>query len=105
MRSLRIFGLFLCVLALASLAAATGENLGIRDTYRITLVAPVHVGQNVLPAGDYKIRRTMLGQDHLVVFQKVGGKSPEVKVPPGQSKVLTSGVRKEKRKKIRRFTC
>jgi hypothetical protein len=31
MRSLRIFGLFLCVLALASLAAAAGENLGIRD--------------------------------------------------------------------------
>jgi len=34
MRSLRILGLFLCVLALASLAAAAGENLGIRDTYR-----------------------------------------------------------------------
>jgi hypothetical protein len=80
MRSLRILGLFLCVLALASLAAAVGENLGIRDTYRITFVAPVHVGADVLPAGDYKIRHTMVGEDHIMVFQKVGGKSPEVKV-------------------------
>lgn len=80
MRSLRILGLFLCVLALASLAAAAGENLGIRDTYRITFVAPVHVGTDVLPAGDYKIRHTMVGDDHIMVFQQVGKKSPEIKV-------------------------
>jgi len=80
MRSLKILGMLLCVLALVSLAAAAGENLGIRDTYRITFVAPVHVGTDVLPAGDYKIRHTMEGQEHIMVFQHVVGKSAEVKV-------------------------
>jgi len=80
MRSLRIVGMLLCVLALVSLAAAAGENLGIRDTYRITFVEPVHVGADVLPAGDYKIRHTMEGQEHIMVFQHVGGKSAEVRV-------------------------
>ena len=80
MRSLRILGMFLCVLALVSLAAAAAEDLGIRDNYRITFVAPVHVGSDVLPAGDYKIRHTVVGQEHIMVFQLVGAKSPEVKV-------------------------
>ena len=80
MRSLRILGMFLCVLALASLAMAAGENLGIHDNYRITFAAPVHVGTDVLPAGDYKIRHTMEGQEHMMVFQRLGAKTPEVKV-------------------------
>ena len=80
MRSLRILGMFLCVLALVSLAAAAGEDLGIRDNYRITFVAPVHVGTDVLPAGDYKIRHTMEGQEHVMVFQFVGAKRAEIKV-------------------------
>jgi len=80
MRSLRIPGMCLCVLALVSLAVAAGENLGIRDNYRITFVAPVRVGSDVLPAGDYKIRHTMEGQEHIMVFQRVGAKTPEVKV-------------------------
>lgn len=79
MRSFRIVGLFLCLLALVSMATAA-ENLGIRDSYRITFVAPVRVGTDLLPAGDYKIRHTMEGQDHIMVFQSVVGKSPEVKV-------------------------
>ena len=80
MRSFRILGMFLCVLALISLAAAAGANLGIRDSYRVTFVAPVHVGADVLPAGDYKIRHTMEGQEHIMVFQRLEGKSTEVKV-------------------------
>jgi hypothetical protein len=99
MRSLRILGLFLCVLALASPAAAAGENLGVRDTYRITFVAPVHVGTDVLPAGDYKIRHTIVVQDHIMVFRKVEGKSPEVKVK------CPLVALEEKAEKLRRFAC
>lgn len=80
MRSVKVLGMLLCVLALVSLAAAAGENLGIRDTYRITFVAPVQVGTDVLPAGDYKIRHTMVGEEHIMVFQHVGRKSLEIKV-------------------------
>jgi len=80
MRSLKIVGLFLCVLALVSLAAAAGENMGIRDSYRVTFAVPVHVGTDLLPAGDYKIRHTMEGQEHIMVFQRVGAKTPDVKV-------------------------
>jgi hypothetical protein len=38
------------------------------------------VGTDVLPEGHDKIGHTMVGQDHIMVFQKVVGKSSEVKV-------------------------
>jgi hypothetical protein len=79
MRFLKVFGILLCVLALICLAAAGDKNLGIRDSYRIRFAAPIRVGATVLPAGDYTIRHTMEGQEHIMVFQLVGGKGPEVK--------------------------
>lgn len=79
MRVLKILGILLCVLALVALATAGGNNLGIRDSYRVTFVAPIHIGNAVLPAGDYKIRHTMQGEEHIMVFQLANGKGAEVK--------------------------
>lgn len=79
MRSLKVFGLLMCVFALVSMVMAA-ENLGIRDVSRITFAAPVRVGTALLPAGDYVVRHTMEGQEHIMVFQPVRGKGPEVKV-------------------------
>jgi hypothetical protein len=56
------------------------ENLGIRDVSRITFAVPMRVGTALLPAGDYTVRHTMEGQEHIMVFQSVRGKGPEVKV-------------------------
>jgi len=79
MRSLRITGIVLTVLALVSVALAGGTNPGIRDSYKINFDQPVRIGQALLPAGDYTIRHTMEGQDHVMVFQAASGKIAEVK--------------------------
>jgi len=80
----KVFGVVLCAFALAATlvlsAAAEEKNLGIRDVSRVTFVAPMRVGTVLLPAGDYLVRHTMEGQDHIMVFQAVRGKTPEVKV-------------------------
>lgn len=75
MRLLKVLGLCLCLLALASVAmAGENSNTGIRDVRRVTFVAPIRVGTSVLPAGDYVVRHTMEGPEHIMVFQSVHGK-------------------------------
>jgi hypothetical protein len=84
MRSLKVVGILVCVLALGSMALAGGRgndrSMGIRDVSRVTFVAPIRVGGALLPAGDYLVRHTMEGQDHVMVFESVKGKAPETKV-------------------------
>jgi len=79
MRYLKILALFVCLLALVSIGIA-GENFGIRDVSRVTFVAPVRVGTTLLPAGDYVVRHTMEGAEHVMVFQPASGKGQEAKV-------------------------
>lgn len=69
MRFLKVVGLVACVLVGVAMA---GENkLGIREVNRVTFESAVHVGANVLPAGDYVVRHTMEGADHVMVFRNV----------------------------------
>jgi hypothetical protein len=79
MRSFKVLGLLLCVLVLGSLAMAGENNMGVADVSRVTFVAPMRVGTAVLPAGDYVVRHTMEGQEHIMVFQRVRSKD-EIKV-------------------------
>ena len=74
MRSLRTLGIFMCVLALAATAVAGPNSMGVRDVNKVTFNASMRVGAVVLPAGDYVVRHTMEGQDHVMVFQQVRGK-------------------------------
>lgn len=74
MRSLKILGVFLCVLALAAIAVAGPNSMGVRDVNKVTFKTPMRVGAAVLPAGDYVVRHTMEGQDHVMVFQRVHSK-------------------------------
>jgi hypothetical protein len=80
MRSWKVLAIFLGVLALVFITTAEEKNLGIRDVSRITFAAPMRVGTALLPAGDYLVRHTMEGQEHVLVFQPLRGKTPEVKV-------------------------
>ena len=80
MRSLKVLGIILCVCAFGLMATAADNNMGIHEVSQITFVAPVRIGSSVLPAGDYQVRHIMDGQDHVMVFQLLRGKSPEVKV-------------------------
>ena len=79
MRALRVLGIFICVLALGSIALAGENSMGVRDVSSITFVAPMRVGTVLLPAGDYVIRHTMEGQEHIMVFQRARSKE-EIKV-------------------------
>ena len=80
MRFMKVVGVVVCALVLVSMAMATDKNLGIRDVSHVTFIAPTRVGTALLPAGDYLVRHTMEGQEHIMVFQPVRGKAPEVKV-------------------------
>ena len=79
MHSSKIIALLLCVLVVVPLAVAGGD-LGIRETGRVNFVAPIRVAGTLLPAGEYIVRHTMEGQEHVMVFQAVNHKVPDVKV-------------------------
>jgi len=79
MRSFRVLGIFICILALGSIALAGKNSMGVRDVSTVTFVAPMHIGAVVLPAGDYVVRHTMNGEEHIMVFQRVRSQD-EIKV-------------------------
>ncbi|HEX4783807.1 MAG TPA: hypothetical protein VH350_05660 [Candidatus Sulfotelmatobacter sp.] len=74
MRSLRGLSIFLCVLMTVALATAKTNSMGVRDVSHVTFVAPVRVGTVVMPAGDYVVRHTMEGENHIMVFQRAHSK-------------------------------
>jgi len=79
MRSYRFLVLLACVVAMGCLGFAAEKGLGIHDVSRITFVAPMRVGDVVLPAGDYVVRHTMQGEEHIMVFESVKDKSVAAK--------------------------
>jgi hypothetical protein len=79
MHSLKAMTLFVCMLAFVSFAVA-GNNLGIHDTGKVVLGSPTRVGGALLPAGEYTVRHTMEGQEHVMVFQAANHKVQDVKV-------------------------
>jgi hypothetical protein len=72
MRSLKMVGLLLLVIS--AIAIASENKLGIQDVRRITFSETIRIGSNVVPAGQYVVRHTMDGQDHLMAFERVNGK-------------------------------
>ena len=72
MRFLRWMGFLLCV---CSLMAMAGENkLGVKDSYRVKFDTAVRIGTASLPAGQYVVRHTMQGEEHMMVFQRQDSK-------------------------------
>jgi hypothetical protein len=78
MRSLKIVGMLLCAVVMVAMASAGTKSMGIRDVYHLTFASAVHVGNAVLPAGDYTIRHEMEGQDHYMIFHTK--KASDIKV-------------------------
>ena len=74
MRSLKALGIFMCVVALGTIALAGPNSMGIRDVNKVTFAEPMRVGSVVLPAGDYVVRHTMEGEAHVMVFQRAHDK-------------------------------
>jgi hypothetical protein len=72
MRNLKYFGLFLLVLSFVAVAA--DNNLGIRDVNRITFHEAIRIGTTDMPAGDYVVRHSMDGENHMMAFERVNSK-------------------------------
>src|SRR5215469_4928252 len=60
------------VLAMCAVALASEKNLGIHKVADVSFEAAVQVGTTVIPAGQYKVRHTMDGQDHVMTFTRNG---------------------------------
>jgi hypothetical protein len=73
MRFLKAVGLVLCVFT--AMAIAKNNSMGIHDVNHVRFESSVRIGSELLPAGDYVVRHTMEGQEHVMVFQKVIGKN------------------------------
>jgi hypothetical protein len=65
--------------ALAVVAMAADNKLGVRDTNRVKFDSTVRIGSAVLPAGQYVVRHTMEGEEHVMVFTREHSKD-EIKV-------------------------
>jgi len=74
--------ILLAVLGLAvTAAAATKMNeFGVADQRDVTFYEPVRVGTVLLPAGEYVVKHTMQGEEHIMVFNKKGKQSVEAKL-------------------------
>ena len=71
MRLLKVLG-FLLVLTAISLASE--NKLGIHDVAKVRFTSAVRVGETVTPAGEYTVRHTMEGEDHIMTFTRPGKK-------------------------------
>lgn len=71
MRALKVLGF---VLFLAAITLASENKLGIHNVARVSFASAVRVGATVIPAGDYTVRHTMEGQDHVMTFTRTGKK-------------------------------
>ncbi|HEX6820508.1 MAG TPA: hypothetical protein VF123_00530 [Candidatus Sulfotelmatobacter sp.] len=71
MRLLRFLGLLIC--ACSVMAVAADNNLGIKEVNRVKFDTPVRIASVNLPAGEYVVRHTMQGDEHVMVFQRQSG--------------------------------
>jgi hypothetical protein len=68
MRILRLLGLLFCACSVIVMAA--DNKLGIKEVNHVKFDNPVRIGTESLPAGEYTVRHTMQGEEHIMVFQR-----------------------------------
>lgn len=77
MRSMRLAGILISIFLLMAIFAVAGQNqFGVSDSYRVTFTDPVRIAGTLLPSGDYEIRHTMQGQEHIMVFRQLNKRNP-----------------------------
>jgi hypothetical protein len=68
--------LSICALLFGTLVAARQNKFGVMDKYTVSFVNPVRIGDTLLPKGDYEIRHTMKGEEHIMVFRQMRTSKP-----------------------------
>ena len=77
MRSLRTTALVgLCILTLGLLAAAEQNKFGVADTRQVSFDDAFYIGNVLLPKGNYEVKHTMEGDNHIMVFRQLRSKHP-----------------------------
>ena len=80
MRLLKVITVFALTLCVSGVMSAKTNKYGVADVRKVNLSAPTRVGDVLLPQGQYEVRHLMEGDNHIMVFNKVGGKSAEARV-------------------------
>ena len=76
MKKVFVLALVVLVAALAAIAAdQTTGGMAVGQSRSITLYEPAIVGGVALPAGDYMVKHTMDGDNHVMVFTQQHGKA------------------------------
>ena len=78
MRFFKFLGIFLLVFC--AVAIASENKMGIHEVSRVTFSEPVRIGSDVLPAGEYIVRHSMQGEEHIMAFERVGSRKEAVRV-------------------------
>ena len=108
MRLFKAVGIVLLVMC--AVAIASEKNLGVHNVSSVSFSTAVRVGTTVIPAGEYTVRHTMEGQEHVMTFTRNGKKDVykvkcnlvtlEKKAPQDQQIVEISGNEKVLRELI-----
>lgn len=78
MRVFKVVGLILLMFAMAGTVAASDVQ-GVHDSGQVTFTSAFRVGGVLLPPGQYVVRHTMEGSEHVMVFDPANGKGPHTK--------------------------
>ena len=74
-----VFLIAIAVLILST-AAMAANQFGIAEKRDVTFYDSVRVGDTLLPAGDYVVTHQMRGDEHIMVFTKLGRKPAEARL-------------------------
>ena len=72
MRFVKLLSVLFFALTVVTMAAE--NKLGIRDVNHVKFDSTIRIGTAVLPAGEYTVRHTMEGEEHVMVFSRNGSK-------------------------------
>jgi hypothetical protein len=73
MQTLKALVLVVVCLLMVAVVASAGENMGVANSQRVSFTGNVRIGDVLLPQGDYEIKHVMEGENHIMVFKKLGG--------------------------------
>ncbi len=59
---------------------AVATDLGIAEKRDIKFYDPIKIGDQIVPAGEYTVIHQMQGNDHIMVFTRIGKKPLEARV-------------------------
>ena len=77
MRSMKLVALIaLFLLGISVVAMAERNKFGVSDTQQVTFAEPIKVGDVLLPKGQYTVRHTMEGENHIMVFTQITKGTP-----------------------------